>query len=503
MVVFPYIGSENLGITYLSSVLKTRGIKTKLAFEPSLFDDTKFLHIPSIPRLFRYNERFANYIVSLKPKILAFSVFTMNCLWALDIAERVKRKIDVITVFGGVHVQAVTAEVLMYPQVDYIILGEGEYALCELAESILNGKVDLSTKNLGYRKGSEIVLNPIRPFIENLDELPFPDRDMFAEVEDFRESMLFLCGRGCPFKCTFCSNSMMRNQYPNKNKFVRFHSVDRCLEEMKLLIEKYNPKHFQIQDDVFTINTRWMKDFCLSYQAEIGLPFQVAGYPSTLNEEKFSILKQAGCDSIQVGIQSLNKDNRKNILKRYEKDEDISNCIKWARQYDIGISVDYIFFPWENNEHDQLKAAHFFHEHRPTRIANFFLSYLPGTEIIDYAEKNGYIKKELKADIKNGKSAYYHSGGEFMTNKQNLRFFNGFYNLFILLIILPKPLGSFLLFNKKAYRYTYFIPKIMLLIIKEYLIPFFSKKTRKAPTLVKYAKYYIKNLRTFVTGRYE
>ena len=112
MVVFPYIGSENIGIAYLSSVLKSKGIETKLAFEPNLFDDTKYLHFPSIPRFLNYNERFANYIVSLKPKIAAFSLFTMNYLWALDIAKRIKDKSDIVTVFGGVHVQALHKKVL-------------------------------------------------------------------------------------------------------------------------------------------------------------------------------------------------------------------------------------------------------------------------------------------------------------------------------------------------------------------------------------------------------
>ena len=104
MIVFANRGAESLGVCHLSAMLKANNIETRLAFEPSLFDDTKYLHYPSIPRMLNYNKKFANYILKMKPKVLAFSVLTMNYLWALDISRRVKAHSDVVTVFGGIHV---------------------------------------------------------------------------------------------------------------------------------------------------------------------------------------------------------------------------------------------------------------------------------------------------------------------------------------------------------------------------------------------------------------
>lgn len=501
-VVFPYIGSENIGITYLSAVLKSNGINSKLAFEPSLFDDTKYLHIPLIPRLLNYNEKFANYIVSLKPDLLAFSVLTMNYLWALDIAKRVKSKFDIKTVFGGIHVQALPDLVLSNPQVDYIIIGEGEYALLELAKNIQNHEeVDCSIRNLGYKKNGSTVINPPRLLIEDLDELPFPDREMFSKYEDYKSSMLYLCGRGCPFKCTFCSNTMIRSQYQKGQKHVRIQSVDRCFKEMRMLLKKYNPESFQIQDDVFTINSKWMSEFCSRYPGEVGIPFQVTGYPSTITEEKVRQLKEAGCFYMQIGIQSLNKENRKNILSRNESNEDLINCIEWCKKYDMGISVDYIFFPWECNETDQLAAARFFHKYPPSRIANFYLSYLPGTEIIKYAEEQGYLNEEDKKGIIAGESSHYHAGGVFLSQKEKLKFLNNYYIFFILLITLPQSFGR-LLFKLRAYKYTYLIPKTLLIIIKELIMPIFIGKFRVTPYFIKYAKYYFKNIGAFLWGKY-
>ena len=112
MIVFANRGAESLGVCHLSAMLKVNNIETRLAFEPSLFDDTKYLHYPSIPKRLNYNKKFANYILKMKPKVLAFSVLTMNYLWALDIARRVKEQADVVTVFGGIHVQALPETVL-------------------------------------------------------------------------------------------------------------------------------------------------------------------------------------------------------------------------------------------------------------------------------------------------------------------------------------------------------------------------------------------------------
>lgn len=500
-VVFPCIGSENLGVCSLSAMLKAHDIEVKLAFEPSLFDDTKFLHIPAIPRLFRYNERFAEYVASLQPQVLAFSVVTTNYLWSLDIARRVKEKIDVVTVFGGVHVQALPERVLANPQVDYVILGEGEFALLELVQSLKRGAVDLAIPNLGCRQGDALLFNPVRPLIEDLDSLPFADRDLFAAVEDYSTSMLYLCGRGCPFNCSFCSSDVIRSQYPNPCSYVRFQSVDRCMEELKRLKAAYHPRSFIFQDDVFLINKAWLREFCQRYKNEIAVPFQTTGYPGVVKEEDIRLLKEAGCDSIEIGVQSFNAENRRTILNRNESDQDVADCVEWCRKYGMGISVDYIFFPWEANEEDQLRAARFFHKNPPTRIANFYLSYLPSTAVVKYALDKGYLTEAGLTGVETGENAHYHAGGEFLSDRKQLRFFNHFYNFFILIIMLPKSWGE-MLFRVKAYRYAGFIPKTVLLLLKEAILPHLTGKFQETPLFTKYIRYYLRNLKTTLWGRY-
>ncbi|MDP7559301.1 MAG: radical SAM protein, partial [Planctomycetota bacterium] len=364
------------------------------------------------------------------------------------------------------------------------------------------GGVDLNIPNLGYKKDSGFVFNPVRPLIQNLDDLPLPDRDMFSGVEDFKSSMLYLCGRGCTFKCTFCANSVFRDHYSKDQRWVRIQSVDRCFEELNALRDKYDTKTFQIQDDVFMLNKKWMREFCERYPSEVGVPFQVTGYPSIIREEDIRLLKEAGCFFLQVGVQSLNAENRKKILLRHETNEHVANCIDWCRKYDLGISIDYIFFPWESNEEDQLAAARFFHEHPPSRIANFYLTYLPGTAIINYALGAGYLEEKDMEGIKAGRNAHYHAGGVFKDEKETRKFFDNFYNFFIFLIIFPKSFGPFL-FRTRAYKYARFFPKTPLIIIKELVLTLISKRFATSPVFFKYFKYYTKNIGSLIFGAYK
>ena len=214
MIVFANRGAESLGICHLSAMLKENSISTRLAFEPSLFDDTKYLHYPAIPKLLNYNKRFANYILEMKPTVLAFSVLTMNYLWALDIARRVKQESDVVTVFGGIHVQALPEETLKNSQVDYILRGEAEYTFLNLVKSLSEGTPDHSIDGLGYKDHGELKLNPVGPIIKDLDALPFADREIFAPYEDYRH-MIFMCGRGCPMRCTFCDSPVQMEHFPD------------------------------------------------------------------------------------------------------------------------------------------------------------------------------------------------------------------------------------------------------------------------------------------------
>lgn len=178
-VVFVCRGAESLGVEYLSSVLKEHGHQTALAFDPGLFGDKRYLNVSFLKRLLDSRVQLCQKIRSLEPDLVAFTVVTDFYRWACQVARWVKENLNVPVVFGGIHPTSLPHRVLDNNSVDFVIRGEGEYALLELVSSLEKGKVDTNIQNLCFRKNGEAVVNPLRSLLENLDELPFPDKSLF------------------------------------------------------------------------------------------------------------------------------------------------------------------------------------------------------------------------------------------------------------------------------------------------------------------------------------
>src|SRR5437899_8760743 len=162
-VVLAAMGAENGSIEAISAALKRDGHLVQLAFDRALFNDAQYFSIPWLARLFDLKDAVVRQIIAAKPDVLCVSVFADNYQWALDLCRRVKREIDVVVVFGGIHPTTVPETVVREDCVDVLCVGEGEEAIVELAESLERGRLDHSIRNLWFKKDGEIVRNPPRP----------------------------------------------------------------------------------------------------------------------------------------------------------------------------------------------------------------------------------------------------------------------------------------------------------------------------------------------------
>lgn len=143
-VLFIHNGAENLGIEYLSSFLKvTKGHNTYLLFDPTMFAEDQLITSKILARMFSKDNKIIRKAIDLSPDLIAFSSNTGNYNWCLKIARKIKKRIRVPIVFGGVHTTAVPWEVLKNNFIDYAIVGEGEFALIELMDH-LTSKKDVS-----------------------------------------------------------------------------------------------------------------------------------------------------------------------------------------------------------------------------------------------------------------------------------------------------------------------------------------------------------------------
>src|SRR5207237_10570849 len=126
---------------------------------------------------------------------------------------------------------------------------------------------------LGYKEKGEAIINGMRPLIEDLDTLPFPDKDLYYEIMPYlNHGYTTMSGRGCPYRCTFCDNNtsmkFYKDEVPKTQKWTRRHSPRYVIDEMLWATERYGIKHVRFNDEDFSYDQRWIRDVCALYLKE-------------------------------------------------------------------------------------------------------------------------------------------------------------------------------------------------------------------------------------------
>lgn len=403
-IAFAYAAFENLGIEYISAVLKKNGYKTFLLFDPQLFNDL-YLNLKLLSHLFQYRNSVMKRVSQKQPDVIAFSIVSDNFGWACSYAEEIKREYpNIKIVFGGPHVTAVPQNVLANWFVDFAIVGEGEYPMLELIQALEKGTGYENIKNLGYKKQDQIYVNETRPLLQELDELPFPDVDLFFDVNPYaKREYNIITARGCVNKCSYCHNSMERKLlWKNCGNFLRRRSIENIIAELKERKKKYNFNTLCIWDEVFTCDEQWLEEFSRVYKKEVNVPFWTFVHPKHITERTVRLLEEMGCWEVEMGVQTLNQDVKNKILHRYETKEDVVKAIELFKDSNIRLVVDVIFGLPQLTEEDYIELIETFNQHRPTKIQTFWLRYYPGTDIIPIAQEIGLLNEEEKFEIDEG-----------------------------------------------------------------------------------------------------
>lgn len=400
-MVWPNIESNaryeaNMGISLISAVLKKEGHET-LLFEPDVFSKEKFAE-----EVRRYN-----------PDLVGFSVTTHQYQYAVKYAELLKQIKNVPTIFGGFHPTLAPESVIANPYVDIICRGEGEATMLSLANALREGKDYSGISNLWVkRKNGQIVKNPPADLIEDLDSLPFADREFISQEEILKNNGFRLdmaVGRGCPYQCPYCCNSALHQIYKDKGKFVRLRSVDNVLKELSSLLKKYRVKEIHFQDDMFLLNKQWLKEFAGKYSQNFNLPFHISARVEHIDQESAELLKKSGCVSVTIGVESGNEWLRKNVLKKSSSNQDILNARQFLKQAGIKIcSLNMIGVPEETPLMIEETIA-FNKKLKPDWLACSIFSPYPGTALYQFCREKGYLSKnnfeEFSPSYLNEKSA--------------------------------------------------------------------------------------------------
>lgn len=372
------IAFEYLGVMYISALLKRHG------------------HVVDMFIANGNEEKTIDEIAAFKPDIVGFPCTTGLHRWALAFAAKVKGEIPCKVLFGGAHA-TYFPEVINEPPVDIICRSEGEYAVLELLEKINHGADLTDTLNCWFKVDGEIIRNEQRPLVADLDQLPFPDRELYITKYPFlkRSQKAFLGGRGCPFDCTFCFNHALIKLYKGKGRVVRCRSVDNLLAEVKEVISRYKLKTVYMQDDTFILNKKWVAEFVEKYKQEIGLPFVCLIRADLADEDIIRKLREAGCKNVFFGIEAGSEDLRNSLLKKKVTDEEIKNVARLLKKYGIKFrTYNMLGLPGETLA-DAFKTVSLNAEIGTDYPWCALFHPFPGTELAEYAKEKGLLEESV------------------------------------------------------------------------------------------------------------
>lgn len=218
--------------------------------------------------------------------------------------------------------------------------------------------------------------------------------------------------RGCPFSCTYCSNSAIKKIYYFEKSHVRRRSPQNVVEELEQAKAKYHIDNVAFFDEAFLNDLTWFESFARLYKEKIDLPYQCLGHPLAMRPSIAKLLKESGCYSIGVGFQTPIDRIRTGILNRKETREQIINMAAVCRQYEVHFSVDHIFGLPEENITEIQSVLEFYNQIRPRNINKYWLNFYPGTEIVEQARERGMLTDQEVEAIADGKLSFdYLQGG--------------------------------------------------------------------------------------------
>jgi radical SAM superfamily enzyme YgiQ (UPF0313 family) len=369
------VSSPPLGLAYLASVLR-KDHKVKII-------DSNILGYSM--------EDVRRELKSFHPDIVGITSATPSIPNAYTVAKIAKEiREDCTVAMGGPHVTFLPRQTLEECKyIDIIVKGEGERTVEELTKAIERGEIIRDAiKGITFRKGSQIVDNEPRPLIKNIDEIPFPSRDLLPthlyQFNGFRYTTM-ITSRGCPFRCSFCSSSRQFGGY------WRGRSPENVLEEMRIIRDDYNTRNIEFSDDTFTLDQKRAEKICDEIIKQgLDVSWGASSRVDTLSEKLVEKMKRAGCWIIFLGIESGSQRILNAMGKRITI-EQVKKAVKIVKEAGIQVLGSFIIgFPEDTVE--TIKKTTIFVKSLNLDYAEFsILTPYPGTPIFDHALKNNLL----------------------------------------------------------------------------------------------------------------
>jgi anaerobic magnesium-protoporphyrin IX monomethyl ester cyclase len=372
LLIYPYflddrlyaedVGVLPIGLYYIGALLKEHGY------------DVEILNWHDINKMPREIEK---TLKEKRPDVIGFSIVHANRWGGIDIARIAKKLLaGVKIVFGGIGATFLWEHLLRnFREIDYIILGEGEYPFLELLRQIKKGKgVNPGViKGIAFRNGGKIVKTEDVEVVRELDQLPMPSKYFtFQHV---------VSSRGCPSNCTFCGSPRFWGRR------VRFHSPDYFVGQLERLYQK-GVSFFYVSDDTFTMIEDRVIQICRKIvEKGLNITWFAISRVNFVSEEMLYWMRKAGCIQISYGVESGSEKIRE-VLNKNIKTEDIKKAFELTSRYGILPRAYFIYgSPGETSETIK-ETIDLIQTIKPLGAIFYILDIFPGTALYeDFQER--------------------------------------------------------------------------------------------------------------------
>lgn len=339
--------------------------------------------------------KLSEQIIKQNPDIIGITTDSINYYDSLRIAKLAKITLNATVVMGGPHATLRGEELLKYPEVDIVVLGEGEYTMLEIVQRIERGLTLKGCKGCYYKENDKIIINPLRERIQNLNLLPrlarhlvpykyYPRNYTFGGIKTPVDTVS--TSRGCPYNCSYCSSrEIWGPQYKTRNP-------KDVIDEIEYLINEFGTKGIYFREDNFTLNKKHVLGICEEIiKRKINIEWECSSRVDLVNKQVLKKMYQAGCKSIWFGIETGSPRMLKKLNKGI-KIEQVRKAVQITREAGIRVGGSFMMgMPGETKE-DLRMTVKLIKELAliPTSLATFV--GIPDSQLYHEIIENGWIE---------------------------------------------------------------------------------------------------------------
>jgi magnesium-protoporphyrin IX monomethyl ester (oxidative) cyclase len=361
------------------------------------------------------NTEIAVRIQKFQPRLVIISVpYSGWSTAAFAVAETIKAAVKNLKIaLIGLHPSARPTECLMQTNVDFVVIGEPEITSLELANTLETGDVhDLKNiKGLCFIEDNKVVITAPRPFIENLDSLPFPARHLLPMKEFFeaakkipisgnlkKPSIRMLTTRGCPYGCIFCSNHI------TMGRKWRARSAENVIAEIEQILKTYGKHQIDFLDDNIAFNRERLVKICnMIIEKRLNIEWCTPNgvRADALDPQLLALMRKAGCKKILIAPESGVQRIVDEVIKKKQSLQHIEEVVNAAHKVGIKVGCFFILGMIGETKEDMKQTIQFAHKLRQIGAEYFYFSYatpLYGTELYRQAKEGNYLTSDFSDD---------------------------------------------------------------------------------------------------------